>query len=174
MRQPNWHVYGKLCENAGKPALSAFLGIFRRGPCAFEETPSEHHQEDQAAAVPPRSCLWLRTEVAERIYWQIDLNPARFARALFGWEVLAFWLLCSWCTGPTAARLFPAYTDSRCRGDSSHNATPSWLLKGAGNPVNKGNPVDALYLGFHKAFDRISQKRLLKKLRCQGWEEMPC
>lgn len=27
--------------------------------------------------------------------------------------------------------------------------------------------------GFHKAFDKISQQMLLKKLCCQGWEEMP-
>lgn len=52
MRQPNWHAHGK-----PHPVLSACPGIFRRGPCAFAETPSEQHWEDQIAGVPPRRCL---------------------------------------------------------------------------------------------------------------------
>lgn len=122
------------------------------------------------------------TEGAERIYRQLDLNPAQVARGWFGCEVLALWSLVLWCTGPTAARCFPASslcarqavcTASRCREGSGSPAVPSWLLKGAGKLVDKGNPADALYLGFHKAFDRISQQRLLKKLCYQGQEQTP-
>lgn len=56
---------------------------------------------------------------------------------------------------------------------SGSPATLSRLLKGAGKFVNKRNAVAVLYLSSHEVFGRISQQRLLKKLCCQGWEEMP-
>lgn len=40
IRQSNWCAHRKL-----QPVLSAYPGIFRRGLCAFAETPSEQHQK---------------------------------------------------------------------------------------------------------------------------------
>ena len=34
--------------------------------------------------------------------------------------------------------------------------------------IDRGNSVDVIYLDFAKAFDKVSHKRLLKKLESQG------
>lgn len=102
IRQPNRNARGK-----PHSVLFTCPGIFRRHPCAFAETPSEQHQEDQIAAEPPRRCLGPPAEGAERIYWQLDLIHAQVARGWFLWEVLPFWSLVSRSTGPTAAQPFP-------------------------------------------------------------------
>ena len=34
--------------------------------------------------------------------------------------------------------------------------------------LDKGEPVDVIYLDFQKAFDKVSHRRLLNKLRAHG------
>ncbi|CAM4630430.1 unnamed protein product [Lepidochelys olivacea] len=42
------------------------------------------------------------------------------------------------------------------------------ILRGVNKPVEKGDPVDIVYLDFQKAFDKASQQRLLSKVSCHG------
>ena len=37
--------------------------------------------------------------------------------------------------------------------------------------IDKGKPVDIIYLDFAKAFDKVPYQRLFKKLVSQVWEE---
>ena len=36
------------------------------------------------------------------------------------------------------------------------------------NYIDKGHPVDAIYLDFSKAFDKVPHKRLIEKLKAHG------
>ena len=36
------------------------------------------------------------------------------------------------------------------------------------NYIDRGYPIDVIYLDFHKAFDKVPQKRLLMKLAAHG------
>ncbi|CAM5145241.1 unnamed protein product [Eretmochelys imbricata] len=42
------------------------------------------------------------------------------------------------------------------------------LLEGVNKHVDKGDPVDIVYLNFQKAFDKVHYQRLLRKLSCHG------
>ncbi|CAM5124147.1 unnamed protein product [Natator depressus] len=42
------------------------------------------------------------------------------------------------------------------------------FFEGVNKHVDKGDPVDIVYLGFQKAFDKVPHQRLLRKLSCHG------
>ncbi|CAM5175000.1 unnamed protein product [Eretmochelys imbricata] len=42
------------------------------------------------------------------------------------------------------------------------------FFKGVNKHVDKGDPVDIVYLGFQEAFDKVPHQRLLSKLSCHG------
>uniref|UniRef100_A0A8C3I5X8 Reverse transcriptase domain-containing protein n=1 Tax=Chrysemys picta bellii TaxID=8478 RepID=A0A8C3I5X8_CHRPI len=42
------------------------------------------------------------------------------------------------------------------------------FFEGVSKHVDKGHPVDIVYLGFQKAFDKVPHQRLLHKLSCHG------
>ncbi|CAM5076620.1 unnamed protein product [Eretmochelys imbricata] len=41
-------------------------------------------------------------------------------------------------------------------------------FEGVNRHVDKGNPLDIVYLDFQKAFDKVPHQRLLSKVRCHG------